>query len=497
MGHGSISGVPTIPTFSNLEVSAPFGQLVTYGPHRYLEGEAVDLRFQLPGCAYVTGVEINGARLDTRPHTACDDVNPVDCQAAFYEIVWAVSRSDGTLDMIVRVHFSGPGSTGDVDDVTVIATSAVGQTRQTVPLSRVADVVAPNDARDRVVLGISETTLVNTFVGATYNRYGDYGRYVRDAETTLIEPNYGGTLLDLEPTGFHFVSRVTLDRTCHPQSRVEGRFILVKTDAGIEIQWTEGPFTPLTIDIGCNIVTLGLVDIIADYVYDAEVRETLNKEIQEQVDEALGDSCNALCRSQIVGFEYTDDELRVILRPSSAAVVIEVPYWRRVPPSITHGFPMSREWPVMLLGSGIARVSACRPGSTSPACGASHAVGAEGTFLWERAYDANNGSGIPDPWYNPGGPAVYYAQRDAARARLRGAYRDLDRLPSVSQNAGSVVFRGAGSRLRPLTRPCTYAPVLTDERVSFGVNDANDADYGTGTRRVAVVLAPIETAACL
>lgn len=491
VGHGNTSGVPTVPSFSDVTVHAPFGRLVEYGGQRYLEGSSVDIRATLPGCAYVTGVELDGRPLDTVPHTDCDDVGGSDCNLAYYEIVWAFPRTNGTLDTIVRVHFGGPGSSGDLSEVVLIASSAVGSVRHSVGLSRVLDVVPANDPQERVTLSISETRLYNSLIQSTYRRYGDAGR-TGTGENALTQPNYGSIVLDVEPTGIHFVSRVTLDRTCHPSARIEGRFVLVKTDSGIDIQWTDGPHIPITIDVLCNIVTLGLVDIFADVLYDGDIREIVDEQIEAQVTAALGASCDIICRAQIQGFEYTHDELRVNLRPTFDAVVVEVPYYRGVPNStIVRGFPVSSGWPYVFIGSGTARLSECRPGSTSPACGETFAVGPEGTFVWERPFDAVSGSRVPDPWYNPGGPAAYYAQRAAARDQLRGAYRNLSLLPSERIRAGSLYFRSSNSLTsRSLGSPCGYDPSATTELLAFGVNEPGDASYGTGTRRVAVVFAP-------
>ena len=105
IGHGSTGGVPTIPTLSNVVVSAPRGEITEYFGVHYVEGESIDVRGTLPACAYVTSVAINGRTLDLVPHTACDDVGPVDCEPRYYEVVRAAPLADGTLDTIVRIHF--------------------------------------------------------------------------------------------------------------------------------------------------------------------------------------------------------------------------------------------------------------------------------------------------------------------------------------------------------------------------------------------------------
>lgn len=490
VGHGSLGGVPTIPTLSNVVVSAPMGEIKEYFGVHYVEGESIDVHGTLPACAYVTSVAIDGRTLDLVPHTACDDVGTYDCERRYYEIVRAAPLPDGTLDIIVRIHFRTLGSVGDAEDVDIISTSAVGQSSHRLIVSRVADVVPANSADQRITLSMSETALNNAVVQGMYANYGDYGEYTRDGHT-FKSPTYSGTGLDIRPDGIRFVTRVTLDETCNPSVLVDGVFHLVKTDAGIDIEWSSPPSLPITVDLGCNIVTLGIVDIVADFVYGDMVREAVDEEVQSQVDAMVGANCDALCRAQIQGFEYTDDELRVVIRPIVPSVVIDVPYTRLPGSFITRGFPVAASAPYAMLASGLATTSPCAPGSSSPVCGAPFKVDARGTFVWEAPFDAGNGSQIRNPWDNGNGPAAYFAQRASARNRLKGVYRPLQDLVSSRINGGAIVFRSNFSSIvRDASSPCGYTPSASIEHLAFGVNDAAGQGYGSGTRRVAVLLGP-------
>jgi hypothetical protein len=476
-GSGSTSGTIGVPTISGVAVGAPpSSRLLERPPIYYLQGQIIDVAFDVPSCSYVTEVYLDNVRLysDNRPG-----------QTHRYSITRDLLDSTGGRRLTVRLNLSDTVTSGRASEVTYIVESDLGSTSFSLTLSRVDEV---NPAE--LMLSIGELELHNALIADTYEQYGDDAEKPdcdpspclegQPPDVTLYDPNYGETYMDIDADGifFHHITHAYVPNWCNPTIYVEARFTI---NADLDVVWLEGPTADLDFPWYCDAIGGWLQAMIAGNAEDS-TEANVRRSVQDQIGDMVEEQCGSNCAASISRIETASGEIRVFLERAVDAISVRVPYDPGLP--FSSGVPFNaNETLVFTTGQ---MVEGCSSATIPILCAGVH-MGPNGTFNWQLPWDEAAAEGVPD--------GSSFPERVEARDELRGLSRSLSAMPAQDERVGVLLAKKeSGEATQVIGSGGCRVDTTSAETLALIPNDRTSSNlalaYGNGTRRVGISFAP-------
>ncbi len=494
--YGQLGGMDECPADASLvleSVEPAAGERFSKGGIHYVTGNGVDLTLRASACADIDHVSLNGLNLGTAPDP--------DGGSRYYQILSQTDLGDGTVRMIVRVHYYG-GGTGASAPIEV-AVQGIG-----------GDVVAAQTTVASVhaiggnggLIHLSQNEIRNEVIAAMYDKFGDGNVYHRTKYPDLYDFDYEGLTVYLTSWGIYFrgsaKAAVLGDiPTCDPTVTVDGTFQIVEDGIGITTQWVDGPSVDTDFPLLCDVLTLELSQLVAeiiDWTTDDNIQRRVDKRIRK-----LGEICEEPlgCNNVVQAIVHTAGAVELQIKPLIDTIAIRNVYdTDELKDYDGFGDPMVRgmaipagQWLSFSTSEMVETCSIPTPDCTSE----TRLVSGTGTFN----RDVN--PPVPTPWPDCSSPPCpYYEGRHGPWLAMRGARRDPDLLPLPDHNVATLVGRtfsrvsGALVQGTPFDAGdylCVMPPVDGEaNRLVLGRNDINAptggwvGEYGTGEAIVTI-----------
>lgn len=458
--------LPCMPDIYSVSYATPSqGAFMERGWIVYLEGNTLDIRVEIPACAYAATV--------TSDTLGGDDFRPSATPEVPWTTVSNVAAGADRRHIVIRITVANDG-TGRAEQITVKVGGQFSNTTvdHSFTLSGVSKLAAP--VRE---FSVAQNEIWNHLVAGAYA--GTFG--------TDVTPLYKNFVVDSRPDGIRVEMQLKkhIPNFCDAVIKVAGRMHPLLTDTGVEVHWAAGPDASLSLG-WCTIPASVLtpVYIVAKALYESSAEQAFRKSVEEALKKFLPeDDCGLPCNLIITDIVPWHQEVVVQLNEAllPTGVTIEVPYQSLHETSTWGaGLPINGGETVFVTASGTVEV--CQlPGSISNC--ASHRLGPAGLFNW------NVNPPVPDPWQLHFTQYAYYKERAEARAALRGLTRTASQLPRPEANAGMLIARVSGnSSVMQMDRPCALTmPSVGEARVAFSANDIIFSGYGSGRFYVTVL----------
>ncbi len=453
--HGQVGDqgrCPTTPTATLTSVLTPGAGQVRKDDARgdiyYTDGNDLELTVETTACAQVSQVNFKWGPIEPD-----DPIEPSD--GLQYEIVSTTDRTDGVREIKLHIGFQN-GGTGATYPVAVQLTSPAGNSTS-VGFTLVEVLEANPTHSGKIDIGRDE--ILNEVLQAMHAKFGD-GNYWDRNGVNFYDFDYAHFSLELTSDGVAFQAKTKADlipgnlddNFCNPTANVWGTFKVVPDGENVVTQWTNGAGIFIDWPNGCQVASLGLLDligIVVAVVKDAKVEEKVAKRVAELSERCPPEYGGCLAVLQSIAHEA--GRIRVTVHRLFDSVTFRQPYLSSQLGAGSVGDPMRRGLAlppsegVLIVAGGIAE--ACG----TQACEAvNHSFGSTGLFNWNwepRSHAPTGGEPwgahppILDPW--PCGPlgCASHAGRQAAWLRQQGLRRELAAMPMPSRNVGALLAR--------------------------------------------------------
>ncbi|HUQ02627.1 MAG TPA: hypothetical protein VM261_09040 [Kofleriaceae bacterium] len=461
---GDLGRCPSSPTATITSVAFPGGHVLdkadNRGPLYYTDGNALDITLETTACAQVSEVDFKWG-----PILPDDPIEPSDGNG--FEIVSTTDRTDGVRVVRLRIDFQNAGN-GTTYPVTVrlespsgnVATDSFTLVEAMKVSRREADPENPVVAgADNGVVDLGRDELTNEVLDAMYDKFGDYNYWTRNG-VNLYDFDYSRFDLQITPGGISFFAKVKADIIagtgdgdyCNPTAYAWGTFKIEMQNGQLVTNWVDDVDIDVDWPIGCELITLNLVDLADLYVEwfrDDNVQNKITKRIGE-----LTSYCPPIlggCERVVQSISHQNGHVRVTIQPIFDAVTFRQPYLSSQLDETSIGDPMRR-------GAGLPTTEAVIliTGGMATGCGTqscpevNHVFGTAGLFNWNwdalrfaPADDEAWGAHPPilDPWPCGDNGCAYFAGRHGPWDRQQGMRRDLANILMPNRNVGATVAR--------------------------------------------------------
>lgn len=508
---------PTNPTAAITAVTFPGAHVLEQdddrGPIYYTDGNTLEVTLETTACAQVSEVDFKWGPIEPD-----DPIEPSD--GLGYEIVSTTDGTDGVREIRLRIDFQNAGN-GTTFPVTIELESPSGNVATTAPFTlvealSVTERLSEEAGASNGVVDLGRDELTNEVLQAMFAKFGDYNYWDRNG-VNLYDFDYSRFELDITPAGISFYARVKADIIpgpgdgdfCNPTAHAWGTFKIELQGAQLVTNWVEEVDIDVDWPLGCELLTLNLVDL-GDLFVEWFKDDNIERKIAQRIG-ALTSFCPPVlggCDQTIKSIEHQQGSVRVTIKPLFDSVTFRQPYLSSQLDAASVGDPMRRGVAippgeaVILITGGLA--SGC---GTQACTEVNHVFGASGLFNWNwdaRRFAPAEGEAwgahppVLDPW--PCGPngCAYFAGRHAAWNRQQGMRRDLANILAPNRNVGATLARiiHADGSASPLKHTGDYVCGLDAAggeaaRLVVGRNDIPTGplagEYGAGDAIVTMV----------